>query len=584
MAGRIPDETLDAIRDRVSLVEIVSGYVALKKAGRNHVGLCPFHSEKTPSFTVSEERGLFHCFGCGAGGSVFAFVMRVEHCSFPEAVESLARRAGVSLPERSAPESQQQRQGFFRLNELAQRYLRRCLQSDQGQLARAYLQRRGLRAETIERYGLGYCPPSGSGFLQAIASRPRAVQAAAHLGLVGRRGDGVYYERFRNRVTFPIRDGGGRIVGFGGRTLGDDPPKYLNSPESVLFHKGRVLYGLFEAREAIREAGRVVLVEGYMDVLSLAEARVAPVVATLGTALTAEQLKLARRFAPEVVAFFDGDRAGQQAAERAFEICAEAGIWGLGAFLPQDSDPDSYVRTHGSEATQRLLEKAVPLANFFLDRVDPGPRASVPERVRAAERYALAIARVQNPMTFGLLARQGAQRLGVDESVLRAFGARAARAQPDRPAGHEDAAAESWRPEEISLLEAMVLDRAAAELVAASGILQRLESSALADAAAMVAQAWADGSGCEGVVDRLPPALAERVAGSLLGNGPAAGADHQQVARDCMRRIEQRLRRAEQRSAVQRLRQIEAHGDDRELRRELERSSQLLRQREVPHG
>jgi DNA primase len=267
MTGKIPDETLDAIRDRVSLVEVVSGYVSLKKSGRNYLGLCPFHSEKTPSFTVSDERGLFHCFGCGAGGTIFSFLMRAEHCTFPEAVRSLAQRAGISLPERGQNAADDYRQNLLRLNEIAQKYLRIALQSDEGRIARRYLEKRGLGTETVERYGLGFCSPAGTAFIQAIASKPRAVEAAIHLGLVGRRPDGGTYERFRSRITFPIRDGSGRILGFGGRALGDQLPKYLNSPESALFHKGRLLYGLFEARAGIREAERVVILFGYMDSL-----------------------------------------------------------------------------------------------------------------------------------------------------------------------------------------------------------------------------------------------------------------------------------------------------------------------------
>lgn len=587
MTGKIPDETLDAIRDRLSLVEVVSGHVSLKKAGRNFLGLCPFHSEKTPSFTVSDERGLFHCFGCGAGGSVFTFIMRMEHCTFPEAVESLARRAGVTLPDRvGQSEAQDYRQNLFRLNELAHKYFRRTLETDGGRPARTYLEKRGLRAETIDRYGLGFCPRGGSGFLQAIASRPRAVDAATHLGLVGKRADGTHYERFWNRVIFPIRDGSGRILGFGGRTLGEDPPKYLNSPESTLFHKGRILYGLFEARAAIREAEQVVIVEGYMDALALVEAGIAPVVASLGTALTVDQLRLARRFAPQIVAFFDGDRAGQQAAERAFEVCLDAGVWGLGAFLPEGVDPDTYVRAQGPEATQQLLSKAMPLANFFLDRLDPGPDASVPERVRAAEKLGRTIARVEDPVTFSLLARQAAQRLGVDESVFRDYRTRSERAVRAREneviEETEDAEAETWRPEEITLIEVMALDRAVADAVSASGILEKLESRGLAGAGAMIAEAWATEGKCDAALDRLPGPIAERIAGNLLGEGPCARGDHHQIARDCMRRVELRAHRIEAKSNLVRLREIEAGGDSRELRKELERSIVLLRQREVP--
>ena len=377
MAGKIPEDTLQAIRERVSIVEVVSGYVTLKKAGRNHVGLCPFHSEKTPSFTVNDDRGLFHCFGCGAGGTVFTFLMRADRIEFPEAVEMLARRAGVTLPQRSEAEpGGDPRDGLVELNETAQRCFREALQSAAGAAARQYMEKRGLRAATIERYGIGFCPRNGSGLVRTLGGNGARMQKAVDLGLLGRRADGSVYDRFWGRVTFPIRHGRGHILGFGGRTLGTEHPKYLNSPESSLFHKGQVLYGLFEARAAIREVERVVIVEGYLDALALVEAGIGYAVASLGTALSTTQLRLARRFAPEVVVFFDGDRAGQEAAVRSFTLCAEAGVWGLGAFLPEGFDPDTYVRARGASAARSLLEQATPLADFFIHRLDPGPQAS----------------------------------------------------------------------------------------------------------------------------------------------------------------------------------------------------------------
>lgn len=584
MARTIPEETLDAIRDRVSIVEVVSGYVSLKKTGRNHTGLCPFHSEKTPSFTVSDERGLFHCFGCGAGGTVYSFIMRSEHCDFPQAVEILARKAGVELPSRSGSGGDHDyRQKLYQLNEGAQKYLRRTFCSDAGGPARTYLEKRGLQAETIERYGLGFCPRNGTGFLAAISAKPRAIEAAIQLGLIARRADGSFYERMWNRVTFPIRDGSGRILGFGGRTLGDDPPKYLNSPESTLFHKGRVLYGLFEARQAVREAERVVIVEGYMDALALVEAGIGGVVASLGTALTVEQLKLARRFAPEIVAFFDGDRAGQQAAERAFGVCLDAGVWGLGAFLPEGVDPDSYVRSEGVGAAKSLLDAAKPLAEFFLDRIDPGPSASVPERARAADRVLQMIGRVSEPVLFNLMAKDAAQRLGIDESAFRNQRGRSGAKGPAKTDDVDEAQPpEEFRPEELTLVEAMALDRRIADQVAESDLLHQFESEGLSRAGASLIAAWRNEGTCEGVLDELPASVASRIAAGLLGDGALAPGTRARVAEDCIRRIEQRCREVANKSALARLRRAEAEGDPAELRKELERSIVVLRQREAP--
>ncbi len=586
MAGKIPDETLQAIRERVSIVEVVSGYVTLKKAGRNHLGLCPFHTEKTPSFTVSDDRGLFYCFGCGAGGTVFTFLMRADRLEFRDAVEVLARRAGVALPERTEKgPNGEQRQQLLEINEVAQGYFRQALQSPAGAAAREYLDKRGLSGDMIERYGVGFCPSGGTGLARTLSAKRCPTQKASELGLIGRRSDGSVYDRFWARVTFPIRDGSGRILGFGGRTLGHDHPKYLNSPDSALFHKGQVLYGLFEARDAIRAAERVVIVEGYLDALALVQADIGYTVASLGTALTEVQVRLARRFAPELVAFFDGDRAGQDAAVRAFAVCAEAGVWGLGAFLPSGFDPDSYTRERGAAATLSLLQQAVPLADFFIQRLDPGPDARLPQRAAAAERIGQVLARVRDPFQFELLARKAAQQLSVDETIFRnlraaAAGARVVPTRPSTPEGHT----EVFRSEETTLLEAMALDRDVAQLVAHRGVLDSFGSPVLAEAGRTLLSAWQTNGGTASVVDQLPGPVAQRVTAGLLGQGALATGDCLQVARDCIDRIEQRAHRSEARADLVKLRQAEASGDTVRYREELERHNELLRGRDVRGG
>jgi DNA primase len=583
MAGRIPDDALQLIRDRVSIVEVVSGYVSLKKAGRNHVGLCPFHAEKTPSFTVNDDRGLFHCFGCGAGGSVFTFLMRAESISFREAVELLARRAGIELPRDSERDGGDQRRPLIELNDTAQRFFRAALGADVGASARRYLERRGVSGEIIERYGLGFCPASGSALGRALASRRQPLQKAVDLGLLGRRADGSTYDRLRGRVTFPIRDGSGNVLGFGGRTLGDDQPKYLNSPESSLFHKGSVLYGLYEARQAIRDAGRVIIVEGYLDALALVDAGIAPVVASLGTALTASQLRLARRFAPQVLAFFVGDPAGQQAAERAFALCAECGVWGLGAFLPNGFDPDTFVRQRGVEATQALLDSAEPLAEFFLRRIDPGPDASLPARAAAAERVRQVIGKMTDAVQFSLLARRAAERLHVDEAVLRDVRRGSTAGRGERPDASV-AVTSTFRPEEMTLVEAMAFDREAARIAAEAGIFEAFNSATLAEAGRAVVVAWQCGQGHEAIVDRLPPELSARVAAGVLGEGPVSDVSQAQIARDCIARIRARALRQRTRELQASLQEAESTGDDTRVRQELERASELLRRKVDGHA
>src|SRR5262249_14030748 len=336
MAERIPDAILAEIRARISIAEFISAYVALRKAGRSYVGLCPFHSEHTPSFSVNDEGGFFHCFGCGVGGNVFTFLTRIEGISFPEAVRRLAARAGVSLPQAEQDPRAQERARLHKLNALATAYFQRCLWGNAGQVARQYLAGRGLGKEIAQQFRLGFAPSWNTGLARFLAEQGADLEGAAALGLVGKRADGQYYDKFRHRLMFPITDSMGRIVAFGGRLLpmAQEPspiagqaralPKYLNSPESILYKKGSVLYGLFQAKDAVRRSGRVLVVEGYIDLLALAQHGYGETVAVLGTALGAEQLKLLRRFTTEIYIFFDGDEAGLRAADRAFPLCVEA--------------------------------------------------------------------------------------------------------------------------------------------------------------------------------------------------------------------------------------------------------------------
>jgi DNA primase len=564
MAGRIPEELIEQIRQRVSIVEVVSGYVALKKSGRNYSGLCPFHQEKSPSFTVNEERGLFHCFGCGLGGTVFTFLMRIDKLEFREAVEQLAKQAGIALPAASARDPGVELRGsMLRANEAAQEYYRSVLWSSRGKVAREYLASRGVAPTMIERYGLGFCPPSG-GLVGLLQGKNIGIQVATQLGLLGRRSDGALYDRFWNRITFPIRDSRGRVLGFGGRAMGgEQQPKYLNSPESPLFHKGDVLYGLFEARQAMRDSERVVLVEGYLDAIALVQADIPYTVATLGTALTAVQLRVARRFAAEVVVFFDGDEAGLRAAEKAFASCAEAGVWGLGAFLPAGFDPDTFARQFGTAATVGLLGNAIPLADFFLQRADPGPAATVPQRVRAAKRVAEAIARVEDPVQFGALVKRAAQMLDVDEEVFRrrgAGGVPSSHLPKGAPSASEETSA--FLPEELLLVEVMALHPAVIPEVGTSELLSKVENKQLVHAAELIRDAWQQNRAIDSLIDELPAPLATRLRTSLLGEGRIpAGDDAIRIARDCVAAIERRHQRVRMRNLRIRVQQAEARGD-----------------------
>jgi DNA primase len=565
MARRIPDETLQAIRDRISIVEVVSAYVSLKRAGRNHTGLCPFHTEKTPSFTVSEERGLYHCFGCGESGSVFTFVMKMERLEFLDAVTQLAKRAGVTLPSRDGDDpAAQRREQLYAANTAAERFFKEALASPGGAAGRRYLEGRGLRAETMQRYGLGFAPAGGSVLAAWLAKQRVPPELALQAGLLGRSADGRLYDRFRGRVMFPIRDRRARTIAFGGRTLGTDQPKYLNSPESPLFRKGEGLYGVAEARDAIRADDRAVLVEGYMDALLLVQEGIPYAVATLGTALTAAQLRLLQPLGGDQLAvffFFDGDRAGRQAALRAFGVCAEAGVWGRAAFLPEGFDPDSYTRQYGAAATLALLDAAPSLIDFYFDSQLP-PGSTLPQRTRVADDVKRLLARVSNDVQFELLVRQAVARLGVGEEIFRRARQASVPANAPRPAPAQ-APPSSWPPEERLLIELMATDRAIAAAPPARDALAQFSAADLKDAGEQIAAAWEQGRPVGEVIERLAPALAQALSAAVMDDGPMhEPAERRQAAEDCARRIAARAARAQRRVIATELRRAENSGDD----------------------
>jgi DNA primase len=375
----IPPSFIQDLLGRVDIVEVVDRHVKLKRAGANYVACCPFHSEKSPSFTVSPTKQFYHCFGCGAHGTAVGFLMEHAGLGFVEAVKDLAQSVGMKVPEEERSESAKQR---ARQGESLHEVLLRAAQHYRNQLkdapqAIAYLKKRGLSGEIAKRFGIGYVPEEWQNLAAAFTDYGGPMLAAA--GLVKQKEDGKRYDVFRNRIMFPIVDVRGNVIGFGGRVLGDGEPKYLNSPETPVFEKGRELYGLYQARRAIRDAGRVLVVEGYMDVVALAQAGVEYAVATLGTATTPVHVQKLLRQADEIVYCFDGDSAGRRAAWRALENSLAHLADGKQVrflFLPDGEDPDSYVRKQGKAPFESLVGKAVPLSRFLLDelatRVDLG--------------------------------------------------------------------------------------------------------------------------------------------------------------------------------------------------------------------
>lgn len=374
MAGRIPPEFIDELLARTDIVDLVNRRVPLRRAGKEFQACCPFHNEKTPSFTVSPEKQFYHCFGCGAHGSAIRFLMEYDRQSFHEAVEELAQQAGMKVPTAGQPVREGPDPGpLYALLEQAAALYRRELHRAEGRRALEYLRGRGVSDETAAAFGLGYAPP-GWDFLQR-ALGPGARERLVASGLLIER-DGKRYDRFRDRIIFPIRDRRGRVVGFGGRVLGSpagaETPKYLNSPETPAFRKGRELYGLYEAAQAERRPERLLVVEGYMDVIALAQFGITYAVATLGTATSSEHCRLLLRSAPELLFCFDGDRAGRAAAWKALEtvLPLATGRQQVGfLFLPEGEDPDSLVRREGREGFEQRLRGATPLSAFLFDHL-----------------------------------------------------------------------------------------------------------------------------------------------------------------------------------------------------------------------
>jgi DNA primase len=425
LMARFSDDKLEEVRTRADIVEVIGAHVRLKRAGRNFVGLCPFHNEKTPSFSVNAERGFFHCFGCGAGGTVFNFVMRTEGLSFPEAIESLARRYGVTLPERGAEAGTGagERDAALRANQVAADFFVHVLwKTPDGAAAREYLSARGVAAETARTFGLGFAPERPANLARALEKRG-LLAAAVRLGLVKQDGAGTR-DMFRGRLMFPIRDGQGRVLAFGGRVLDQRLPKYINSPESPLYSKSRNVYGLYEARAAIASADRAIVVEGYLDAIAVWQAGFKETVASLGTALTVDQLRLVGRHTPNVLACFDGDAAGRKASLRALEIFLAAGLLGRGIFIPPGFDPDTFIKERGAQAFAELVASAELLVDLFFDELMKdagGPNAPMQNRIAAARRVADLLRPIQDVMQADALMSRASGRLGIGEDVIRRF-------------------------------------------------------------------------------------------------------------------------------------------------------------------
>lgn len=423
MGGWIADELLEQIRQANDIVEVINGYVPLKRAGANYRALCPFHKEKTPSFHVHPQRQIWHCFGCGRGGDVFRFLMEYENLDFVSAVRRLADRVGIVI-ERSrdlwTSETAELKERLWELHEEVTRWFQENLR--QAPAARAYLAKRGLSDEAIKRWQIGYAPDSWDALLTWASRNKIRSELLEQAGLVVRAEEGRVYDRFRGRVMFPIRDEQGRVVAFSGRILTEDKQqaKYVNSPETVIFQKSRILFAFDRAKRAMLDAGHAIVCEGQIDALSCHEAGLENVVAPQGTALTEQHARLLKRFVNEVVLLFDGDEAGQNAVVRSADALMQAGLAIRVAQLPAEHDPDSFLRAHGADALRTLIHQAPGFFGFFLQRLtERHDLASDRGRMEVAAKMLEWIEKVPNAVAQAGYLQQLARRLGVSEDALR---------------------------------------------------------------------------------------------------------------------------------------------------------------------
>ncbi len=429
--GLIPQEIIEQVKDRTDILDVVSGYVTLSKAGQNFKGLCPFHSEKTPSFMVSPSRQIFHCFGCGTGGNAFTFVMKMEGTSFPETVRELARKAGIAVPEVQGIRPAQDagnREKLEKLNEAAQAwFMHNLTQAEAGRDARLYLKERGMFEDTLEAFGFGYAPESWDGLLKHLLKNGYTLPDLLAAGLITTK-DGAgrnpkdasgYYDKFRARVMFPIRDLRKKVIGFGGRILGEGMPKYLNSPETPLFNKGRALYLLEKARETAGKTETLIIVEGYFDAIALHQAGITNVVATLGTALTPDHIRIIRRYVTKAVLLFDPDEAGVRAALRTLDLFVDSGLGVKVVSLPSGDDPDTFIRNQGREVFAQMQEQAPSLLDFAVEHsLGKANVTSIEDRIRSVDEILRILQKTSNRLEKEECTKRVAERLGVNQQRL----------------------------------------------------------------------------------------------------------------------------------------------------------------------
>jgi len=588
LKGHIPQGTIEELRSRSNIVELVSEFVALKKTGRNYVGLCPFHAERTPSFSVNPDKQICYCFGCGEGGNEISFLMKVQDISFPEAVRRLASRRGIVIPEPVMTESRKktaaERAGLIRLNRLAADFFARNLFSGRGKSTREYVAERGLATTAVETFSLGYAPPGWRNLKNYLDASRVPEELLRKSGLVVFKDNGRSYDRFRGRLMFPIENLQGDVIAFGGRELGDGEPKYLNSPESPIYSKGDNLYGLSRTRDDIRSRDSVIIVEGYFDFLALWSAGIRNVAATLGTALTKRQVSLIGRLTRNVIVLFDGDEGGRSAVERSLQLFLEQGVSSAVVVLPDGADPDDYIRKRGREALERLIAGAASMVDYYIESVMKD-RDSLEGQALLARETISFIKSIPDVIQRNLFVKRCAEKLGVDQHLIkdevnRGLGRTKAPMPSPEKGGEID-------PVELYLVYLMIEFPDRIPLVTASGVLDLCSRSPIRDLGERIAGLIETGALIT-MSDVIGETRNGDVKDSLLRLAMDKRPDDSIVdtmLRDTIGRIRDRWYREQSRELSRRL--VEARErDDRELcdRLLLEKKQLLTRKVRGPSG
>ncbi len=422
MANFNDDGLVNEIKRRLSIIDLIESYTSVKKTGRGYVGLCPFHDDRNPSMHIDEEKGLFHCFSCGAGGDILGFYMRYNNTTFPEALQELAKRANIPI-EKTAPRAKGSSAAgaLFKINSIVSKYYQKTLEeSARGKPALEYIEKRGIPRDVATEFGLGYAPEGWDNLAKFLAKHKVPLGLAERVGLVvGRNSGDGHYDRFRGRLMFPIVNVDGKVIGFGGRVIdGEGEPKYINSPESEIYHKRSSFYGLDKSRDHIRRARRAIIVEGYMDFLSVYVSGVRNVVATLGTALTRDHVGVLKRYTDRYVVIFDGDESGIKAAVRSLDVFLEEGLLPNVVILPEGTDPDSFLSERGKDALLSLIENAPGLLDFYIDNTVREYRSGAITLNRSVKEIADVLTKVNDPIAKNGYARKAAEKLGVRENEV----------------------------------------------------------------------------------------------------------------------------------------------------------------------